>query len=76
MICNSKMGIILEFMNDYERIMLLNIKKQISRLYLYEIVSGLQIVDAVWVFFLLERGFSLATGRDRRRGFSCGEHVL
>ncbi|WP_346662695.1 hypothetical protein [uncultured Merdimonas sp.] len=38
----------------------MNIKKQISRLYLYEIVSGLQIVDAVWVFFLLERGFSLA----------------
>lgn len=37
----------------------MNIKKQISRLYLYEIVSGLQIVDAVWVFFLLQRGFSL-----------------
>ena len=38
----------------------MNIKKQISRLYLYEVVSGLQIVDTVWVFFLLQRGFSLA----------------
>lgn len=38
----------------------MNIKKQISRLYLYEIISGLQIVDTVWVFFLLQRGFSLA----------------
>ncbi len=31
----------------------MNIKKQISRLYLYEVISGLQIVDTVWVFFLL-----------------------
>ena len=38
----------------------MNIKKQISRLYLYEVISGLQIVDTVWVFFLLQRGFSLA----------------
>lgn len=38
----------------------MNIKKQISRLYFYETVSGLKIVDAVWVFFLLQRGFSIA----------------
>lgn len=37
----------------------MNIKKQIRSLYFYEVISGLQIVDAVWVFFLLERGFSL-----------------
>lgn len=54
----------------------MNIKKQISRLYLYEIVSGLQIVDAVWVFFFVGAGIFSCTGRDRRRGFSCGEHVL
>lgn len=38
----------------------MNIKKQIQNLYFYEIISGLQIVDAVWVVFLLQRGFSLA----------------
>ncbi len=38
----------------------MNIKKQIRTLYLYEIVSGLQIVDLVWVVLLLQRGFSLA----------------
>lgn len=38
----------------------MNIKKQIQNLYLYEIISGIQIVDMVWVFFLLQRGFSLA----------------
>lgn len=37
----------------------MNIKKQISRLYLYEIVSGLQIVDAVWVFFCWSGDFLL-----------------
>ena len=38
----------------------MNIKKQLQNLYLYEIISGLQIVDAVWVLLLLSRGFSLA----------------
>lgn len=38
----------------------MNIKKQLRNLYLYEIISGFQIVDAVWVLFLLGRGFSLA----------------
>lgn len=38
----------------------MNIKKQLRNLYLYEIISGFQIVDAVWVLFLLQRGFSLA----------------
>lgn len=38
----------------------MNIKKQIRNLYLYEIISGFQIVDAVWVLFLLQRGFSIA----------------
>lgn len=38
----------------------MNIKKQIRTLYLYEVVSGFQIVDLVWVFFLIQRGFSLA----------------
>lgn len=38
----------------------MNIKKQLRNLYLYEIISGFQIVDAVWVLFLLERGFSIA----------------
>lgn len=38
----------------------MNIRKQIRFLYLYEIVSGLQIVDLVWVLLLLQRGFSLA----------------
>ena len=37
----------------------MNIKKQLRNLYLYEIISGFQIVDAVWVLFLLGRGFSL-----------------
>lgn len=38
----------------------MNIKKQLRNLYLYEIISGFQIVDVVWVLFLLQRGFSLA----------------
>lgn len=38
----------------------MNLKKQIRDLYIYEIVSGLQLVDVVWVFFLIQRGFSLA----------------
>ena len=38
----------------------MNIKKQIRTLYLYEVVSGFQIVDLVWVLFLIQRGFSLA----------------
>lgn len=38
----------------------MKIRKQIRFLYLYEIVSGLQIVDLVWVLLLLQRGFSLA----------------
>ena len=38
----------------------MNIKKQLRNLYLYEIISGFQIVDAVWVLFLLQRGFSIA----------------
>lgn len=38
----------------------MNIKKQLQKLYLYELISGFQIVDAVWVVFLLQRGFSIA----------------
>mgnify|MGYP001852055484 FL=1 len=38
----------------------MNIKKQIRTLYFYEVVSGFQIVDLVWVLFLIQRGFSLA----------------
>lgn len=38
----------------------MNIKKQLRKLYLYELISGFQIVDAVWVVFLLQRGFSIA----------------
>ncbi len=38
----------------------MNIKKQIRTLYIYEMISGLQIVDLVWVLFLIQRGFSLA----------------
>ena len=38
----------------------MNIKKKLRKLYLYELISGFQIVDAVWVVFLLQRGFSIA----------------
>lgn len=38
----------------------MNVKKQLRKLYLYELISGFQIVDAVWVVFLLQRGFSIA----------------
>lgn len=38
----------------------MNIKKQIRNLYIYEVISGFQIVDLIWVYFLLQRGFSLA----------------
>lgn len=38
----------------------MNIKKQLRKLYLYELISDFQIVDAVWVVFLLQRGFSIA----------------
>lgn len=38
----------------------MNIKKQIRTLYIYEMISGLQIVDLVWILFLIQRGFSLA----------------
>ena len=54
----------------------MNIKKQISRLYLYEVVSGLQIVDTVWVFFPFAERFFSCPGRDRRGGLPCSEYVL
>lgn len=38
----------------------MNIKKQTVRMYLYEAALAFRMVDAVWVIFLLERGFSLA----------------
>ncbi len=38
----------------------MNIKKQMVRMYLYEAALTFRMVDAVWVLFLLERGFSLA----------------
>lgn len=38
----------------------MNIKKQMVRMYLYEAALAFRMVDAVWVIFLLERGFSLA----------------
>lgn len=31
----------------------MNIKKQIRTLYIYEMISGLQIVDLVWILFLI-----------------------
>ena len=41
----------------------MNIKKQLRKLYLYELISGFQIVDAVWVVFLLQRGFSIVSAK-------------
>lgn len=38
----------------------MNIKKQTVLMYLYEAALAFRMVDAVWVIFLLERGFSLA----------------
>jgi len=38
----------------------MNIKKQTVRMYLYEAALAFRMVDAVWVLFLLDRGFSLA----------------
>ena len=38
----------------------MNIKKQTVRMYLYESALAFRMVDAVWVIFLLERGFTLA----------------
>lgn len=40
--------------------MRMNIKKQTVLMYLYEAALAFRMVDAVWVIFLLERGFSLA----------------
>ncbi|MEE1087217.1 MAG: MFS transporter [Schaedlerella sp.] len=37
----------------------MNIKKQIQSIYLYDAVISFRIVDAVWVLFLLDRGYSL-----------------
>ena len=38
----------------------MDIKKQTVLMYLYEAALAFRMVDAVWVIFLLERGFSLA----------------
>jgi len=38
----------------------MNIKRQSVLMYLYEAALAFRMVDAVWVIFLLERGFSLA----------------
>lgn len=38
----------------------MNIKKQTVRMYLYETALSFRMTDAVWVIFLLERGFTLA----------------
>lgn len=38
----------------------MNIEKQIKKLYLFQCVNALNITDAVWVLFLLSRGFTLA----------------
>lgn len=43
-----------------EEVFTMNIKKQMVRMYLYEAALSFRMVDAVWVIFLLERGFSLA----------------
>lgn len=40
--------------------LIMNIKKQTVLMYLYEAALAFRMVDAVWVIFLLERGFSLA----------------
>lgn len=49
----------------------MNIKKQIQNLYIYEIINGFRIVDVVWVFFLLQRGFSLAEAGIAEGVFHC-----
>ena len=38
----------------------MNIKKQTFLLYLYDLLISFRLVDAVWVLFLLDRGYSLA----------------
>ena len=38
----------------------MNIERQTVRMYLYEAALAFRTVAAVWVIFLLERGFSLA----------------
>ena len=38
----------------------MNLKKQFISLHLYNFLFSLRITDAVWVVFLLDRGFSLA----------------
>ena len=45
---------------------MMNIKKQTVRMYLYEAALAFRMVDAVWVIFLLERGFTLAQAALRR----------
>lgn len=37
-----------------------NVKRQTGFLYLYEALLSFRMIDAVWVIFLLERGYSLA----------------
>lgn len=37
----------------------MNINKQIKKLYLFEFANAINITDAVWVLFLLSRGFTL-----------------
>ena len=38
----------------------MNIKKQTCLLYLYDLLISFRLVDAVWVLFLLDRGYTLA----------------
>ena len=38
----------------------MNIKKQTFLLYLYDLLISFRLVDAVWVLFLLDRGYTLA----------------
>ena len=43
----------------HERVLPMNLKKQLACIYTNNFFSGLRITDAVWVALLATRGFSL-----------------
>lgn len=48
------------FVFCHERVFPVNLKKQLSNVYLYTFFSAFTITDAVWVALLAARGFTLA----------------
>lgn len=48
------------FVFCHERVFPVNLKKQLSNVYLYTFFSTFTITDAVWVALLAARGFTLA----------------